>query len=425
MVVEATDAGGKPVAVKILRAGRRTAALEARFAREARIAHQLAGEHLARVDAFGHTDAGDPFLVMELLSGRDLAAELSARGPLPVAEAVDAILEACAGVAEAHAVGLVHRDLKPANLFVAVGVSRPSRSISSIKVLDFGLTSVPHEKGQIDLAATEANFGTPQYMAPEQIRPGSPVDARTDQHALAAVLHELLTGRPPVRGARRHPARRRHRRPAGAARPRRATRRPACPRRSHPPRARQAARRVLPRSARPRRGDRAVRRRAEPRRPPRRARRAGAGRGRHHSPRVARSGGGDDGPPARPSPPRVGGQRAVGRRARRRGRRLPAGDATRAGIHPAAQRRRRRAPRDHGDRRPRATPVPIPDPQIRALAPAPPCASCAPAPPTRSATPPTAGAAPAEPRRLAHAAPAAKPKRSELRPAPIPRIVSR
>jgi hypothetical protein len=192
MVVEATDVGrGLGVAVKVLRAGRRTAALEARFEREARIANKLAGEHVARVDAYGHTGTGDPFLVTELLTGRDLAAELLASGPLPVASAVDVVVEACAGVAEAHAAGLVHTGLKPANLFLSSGPN------PSTKVLDFGLTGVAHEKGQIDLAATEANFASPQYMAPEQIRGAHPVDARTDQHALGAVLHELLTGRPP------------------------------------------------------------------------------------------------------------------------------------------------------------------------------------------------------------------------------------
>jgi serine/threonine-protein kinase len=190
-VLEATDTErGKPVAIKVLRASARTPEIEARFAREASIAQALESEHLARVDASGHTEAGEPFLVMELLFGRDLAAELAERGRLPVAEAVDVVLEASAGVAEAHAAGLVHRDLKPANLFVA---RRPSK----IKVLDLGLTQAQDEAGQIDLADTEADFGTPQYKSPEQIRSAKQVDARTDQHALGAVLYELLTGKPP------------------------------------------------------------------------------------------------------------------------------------------------------------------------------------------------------------------------------------
>ncbi len=127
-----------------------------------------------------------------MLEGRDLAAELAARGPLPVAEAVDIVLEACAGVAAAHAAGLVHRALKPSNLFVARGEPVPR-----VKVLDLGLTRAAGEKGQVDLTATESDFGTPQYLAPEQVRGAAVVDARTDQHALGAILYELCTGKPP------------------------------------------------------------------------------------------------------------------------------------------------------------------------------------------------------------------------------------
>jgi len=195
MVLAATDLGisKSPVAIKLVHAARRTPLLEARFARETRLAAGLGSEHLARVGAFGHTDTGDPFIVMEMLSGRDLAAELAERGRLPIAEAVDAVVEACAGVAEAHAAGLLHRDLKPRNLFV----TREAGAAPSIKVLDFGLAGVSDEKGSIDLTDTESDFGSPQYLAPEQIRASWQVDARTDQHALAAVLYELLTGTPP------------------------------------------------------------------------------------------------------------------------------------------------------------------------------------------------------------------------------------
>ncbi len=193
VVLEATHlALGKRVAIKLLHADAADEQARQRFAREARIAAQLPDEHIAAVTDFGQTAAGEPYLVMELLGGRDLEQELKARGPLPVAEAVDLLLQACEGVADAHAAGLVHRDLKPSNLFLA----RRRDGSALVKVLDFGLSKVTAE-GRDNLTATESAFGTPQYMSPEQIRSAKYVDARTDQHALAMILYEILAGRPP------------------------------------------------------------------------------------------------------------------------------------------------------------------------------------------------------------------------------------
>ncbi len=192
-VLEATHlALGKRVALKVLRIEAADDQARQRFAREARIAAQLPDEHIAAVSDFGETSAGEPYLVMELLAGSDLERVLAERGPLPVTEAVDVILEACAGVADAHALGLVHRDLKPANLFLV----RRRDGTSRVKVLDFGLSKVMAETHE-NLTTTASTFGTPQYMSPEQIRSAKYVDARTDQHALAMILYELLAGKPP------------------------------------------------------------------------------------------------------------------------------------------------------------------------------------------------------------------------------------
>src|SRR5262249_49249778 len=125
-----SDASDRRVAVKLLRKERITAEIEARFAREARLAAGLSGEHVPRVLASGYAEGGEAFLVMELLEGRDLRAELGVRATLPPRDAVDVVLEACAGVAEAHAAGLVHGALKPANLFLTG---------RGAVVLDFGL----------------------------------------------------------------------------------------------------------------------------------------------------------------------------------------------------------------------------------------------------------------------------------------------
>jgi serine/threonine-protein kinase len=195
VVVEATHLQlDQRVAIKLLNpqlAGSQE--IVARFLREARIAANLPSEHVAKVTDVGQTETGVPYLVMELLTGHDLAAELEKRGKLAVSAAVDFVLQACEGVAEAHAVGLVHRDLKPANLFLA----RRAGRAPSVKVLDFGLSKeAPSDKRALQLTHAEAVFGTPQYMSPEQAQSTKNVDARSDQHALGMILFELLTGQP-------------------------------------------------------------------------------------------------------------------------------------------------------------------------------------------------------------------------------------
>ena len=121
------------VAIKVLRNARPVAA--ERMIREARAALALQSEHVVRVMDVGR-DGGQVFLVMEQLEGADLASTLRRRGALPIAEAVDCVLQACAGVAEAHARGVVHRDLKPSNLFL----TRRADGSPLVKVLDFGIS---------------------------------------------------------------------------------------------------------------------------------------------------------------------------------------------------------------------------------------------------------------------------------------------
>jgi serine/threonine protein kinase len=171
----------------------------ASFVREARAALQMHNEHVARVFDIGTLVTGAPYMVMEFLDGADLGELLQKRGALSVEEAVDFVLQACEGLAEAHALGIVHRDLKPTNLFC---IRRPDgRPI--IKVLDFGISEVagvrlpPSDQTQTDAAAL---MGSPLYMSPEQIEPSGSVDARTDIWALGVILYELLTDRRPFSG---------------------------------------------------------------------------------------------------------------------------------------------------------------------------------------------------------------------------------
>jgi serine/threonine-protein kinase len=167
----------------------------ARFVREARAAVQIQSVHGARVMDVGTLDDGAPYMVMEYLRGSDLKQVSHQRGPLPVSEAVDYVLQACDAVAEAHSLGIVHRDLKPANLFLT---RRPDGS-PLVKVLDFGISKslLPGDRSsQMQMTASAAIMGSPQYMSPEQIRSSKNVDARTDIWALGTILHELLTGSP-------------------------------------------------------------------------------------------------------------------------------------------------------------------------------------------------------------------------------------
>lgn len=185
---------GQRVAIKILHeSASRSPALIERFRQEAQIAAQLPGEHVVRVTDIGQTERGEAFLVMELLIGRDLEADLAVRRYLPREEAVDLMLQACEGVAEAHAAGLVHRDLKPANLFL----TRRRDGSPHVKVLDFGISKLLHREESLSLTQTTHHFGTPLYMSPEQIESVKHVDARSDQHSLAAILYTMLAGRPP------------------------------------------------------------------------------------------------------------------------------------------------------------------------------------------------------------------------------------
>jgi serine/threonine protein kinase len=190
------------VAIKLLRPEMLAdvAAVE-RFAREARAVVKIKSEHVARVFDVGTLEDGTPYMVMEFLEGGDLATWLEYRGPLPVEQAVEFVLQTCVAVAEAHALGIVHRDLKPANLFC---VQRSDGQLA-VKVLDFGISKVaglatsgtsPREG---DRSGTGA-LGSPFYMSPEQMHGSKDVGPQADIWALGVILYELLTGQVPFPG---------------------------------------------------------------------------------------------------------------------------------------------------------------------------------------------------------------------------------
>jgi len=160
-----------------------------RFTREAKAACKIRSEHVARVYDVGLHE-GAPFIVMEHLTGRDLAAVMSDGGALEVTDAAEYAMQACVALAVAHSHGIVHRDIKPENLFLV-----EHEGMAVIKLLDFGISKIAltgpdpraHLTGQLTL-------GTPCYMSPEQIRSTASAEARSDQWSLGVVLYELLAG---------------------------------------------------------------------------------------------------------------------------------------------------------------------------------------------------------------------------------------
>lgn len=163
----------------------------ARFLREAQATVRLRSEHIARVMDVGTMPDGAPFMVMEHLEGFDLGEVLRHHGPQAPSSVVDLMLQACEGISEAHAMGIVHRDIKPSNFFIT---RRPDGSCL-LKILDFGISKTPTELSE--LTSTQTVVGTPMYMAPEQMRTARSTDPRSDIWSMGVVMYQMLTGRPP------------------------------------------------------------------------------------------------------------------------------------------------------------------------------------------------------------------------------------
>jgi len=183
--------GGERFAVKILdREHARDDKVVARFAREGRAASAAKSEHIVRV-VDGGTEAGSPYLVMELLRGEDLGKRLRRSKRLGVREALGIVDQVLEGLAAAHARGIVHRDLKPDNVIVVDDVA---------KIVDFGMSKIERAPGgtkPMELTRKGVVLGTPLYMSPEQARALPELDARSDLYSTGAILFECLTGRPP------------------------------------------------------------------------------------------------------------------------------------------------------------------------------------------------------------------------------------
>jgi Tol biopolymer transport system component len=189
----------REVAIKVLPAEvARDAERLARFKREAHLLAALNHPNIATIHGLDEAD-GKPFLVLELVSGEDLAQRLK-RGPIPLDEGLEVGRQVAAALEEAHEKGIIHRDLKPANVKLTLD--------GKVKVLDFGLAkayssdAAPGSSPDLSQSPTLAHtgtaagliLGTAAYMSPEQAR-GKPVDRRADVWAFGVVLFEMLTGR--------------------------------------------------------------------------------------------------------------------------------------------------------------------------------------------------------------------------------------
>lgn len=167
-----------------------------RFRLEARAASMIRHENIVEVLDFGVTAEGLVFMVMELLEGKTLAQELRDAAPFSPHRVRALIRQLALGLEAAHVRGLVHRDLKPANVML---VDRPEGERA--KILDFGLVAFQGTSDEDPTRLTRPGevFGTPAYMAPEQIM-GGDTDPRTDLYALGAILYQMIAGHPPFEG---------------------------------------------------------------------------------------------------------------------------------------------------------------------------------------------------------------------------------
>ncbi|MFF0412595.1 protein kinase [Kitasatospora sp. NPDC004745] len=176
---------GRQVAVKVLNGGLADDPRFAeRFGREAQHAAMLVHPRIVMVFDSG-VDEGTPFIVMELVNGRSLAAVLAQQPALPVERAVGIAAAVCEALAVAHAAGLVHRDIKPGNIMIT--------DDGGVKVVDFGIARAGSSS---NLTQTASVLGTAAYLSPEQAT-ASALDGRTDLYAVGCVLTEMLTGATP------------------------------------------------------------------------------------------------------------------------------------------------------------------------------------------------------------------------------------
>jgi len=189
---------GGPAAVKFLhRHLLQNTEFVARFRQEAKSAGSFTHDNVVRVISAGDSEDGVPFIAMDFCPGRSLHAFLVEYAPVPYDRACRIIEQVLRALSEAHRNGIIHRDLKPDN----IKVETRDDGTDFVKVLDFGVAKFIGTEDMSEMSGavktkTGVVFGTPKYMAPEQIL-GDPVDGRSDIYSVGAILYEMLSGHPP------------------------------------------------------------------------------------------------------------------------------------------------------------------------------------------------------------------------------------
>jgi serine/threonine-protein kinase len=173
-----------------------------RFQTEAVVTRKLRHPNAVRVDDFDYTDDGRPFIVMELVEGKNIGEILLEQGPFAVPRALRIVTQAAQALGAAHNLGVVHRDIKPGNIILTVDAQGQEMA----KVLDFGIAKLREAAGadgkSSGMTMTGMLVGTPLYMSPEQFmgKKGGEIDGRTDIYSLGVVLYQMVTGQAPFDG---------------------------------------------------------------------------------------------------------------------------------------------------------------------------------------------------------------------------------
>jgi serine/threonine protein kinase len=188
---------GRKVALKMLLAEyAEQSDIVERFFTEAKSVNKIGHKNIIDIIDYGTSPDNCPFFIMELLEGEELAKLLEREGSIEISRAINIVKQIAGALEACHAAGVLHRDLKPENIFI---LPSQNKRPESVKVLDFGIAKLMEKKDDVTLTSktkTGVVIGTPQYMAPEQVR-RQPLDARTDLYALGLVFYEMLVGQQP------------------------------------------------------------------------------------------------------------------------------------------------------------------------------------------------------------------------------------
>jgi serine/threonine-protein kinase len=192
---------GSVVAVKLL-APRlvRYPVLARRFEQEGRAAARVRHPNVIEVMDHGRNAAGRPYIVMELLEGEALADCIARDAPLDVAQVIAIADQLARALEAAHRAQVIHRDVKPANVFLTTRVASSGDDGPHVKLIDFGIASLPGIDPALRLTQPGLLLGTPAYMSPEQVAARHGVDHRSDQWSFAIVVYEMLTNQLPFGG---------------------------------------------------------------------------------------------------------------------------------------------------------------------------------------------------------------------------------